>query len=61
MADKDVSRKAGASPSPGAGSSPIYKSSRESVAARGSAADTDRLGREQQRRATAYARARGQL
>lgn len=28
---------------------------------RGTAFETDRLGREQQRRATAYARARGQL
>jgi hypothetical protein len=37
------------------------KAYRATVLQRGSSAETDRLGREQQRRATAYARARGQL
>lgn len=33
----------------------------DSIRQRSGSAETDRLGREQQRRATAYARARGQL
>lgn len=39
----------------------IYSRMRSPSALSSSSAETDRLGREQQRRATAYARARGQL
>ena len=51
MDDRDVVRK----------SSPLQRAARDANPARTGAAETDRMGREQQRRATAYGRARGRL
>ena len=51
MDDRDVVRK----------SSPMQRAAREATAGRARSAETDRMGREQQRRATAYGRARGRL
>ena len=51
MDDRDVVRK----------SSPLQRGARDANAARTGSAETDRMGREQQRRATAYGRARGRL
>lgn len=51
MDDRDVVRK----------SSPLQRAAREATATRTGSAETDRMGREQQRRATAYGRARGRL
>ena len=51
MDDRDVVRK----------SSPLQRAAREAAATRAGSAETDRMGREQQRRATAYGRARGRL
>ena len=41
--------------------SPLGRPARDAMAARMGSAETDRMGREQQRRATAYGRARGRL
>lgn len=49
--DRDVVRKSGA----------VQRAARDVTAARAGSAETDRMGREQQRRATAYGRARGRL
>lgn len=49
--DRDVMRK----------SSPLGRPARDVTAVRVGSAETDRMGREQQRRATAYGRARGRL
>ena len=51
MDDRDVVRK----------SSPMQRAARDAAMARTGSAETDRAGREQQRRATAYGRARGRL
>lgn len=51
MDDRDVVRK----------SSPLQRAARDANPARTGSAETDRMGREQQRRATAYGRARGRL
>ncbi|WP_072415113.1 hypothetical protein [Collinsella phocaeensis] len=51
MDDRDVVRK----------SSPLQQAARDATMARAGSAETDRMGREQQRRATAYGRARGRL
>lgn len=51
MDDRDVVRK----------SSPLLRAERDANPARAGSAETDRMGREQQRRATAYGRARGRL
>ncbi|MDY5271682.1 hypothetical protein [Tractidigestivibacter sp.] len=51
MDDRDVMRK----------SSPLQRAARDATAGRAGTAETDRMGREQQRRATAYGRARGRL
>ena len=51
MDDRDVVRK----------SSPLERPARDVTATRAGSAETDRMGREQQRRATAYGRARGRL
>lgn len=51
MDDRDVVRK----------SNPLQRAAREATAGRAGSAETDRVGREQQRRATAYGRARGRL
>lgn len=42
-------------------SSPLQRAARDATMARTGSAETDRMGREQQRRATAYGRARGRL
>lgn len=47
--DRDVVRK----------SNPLQRAARDAMAGRAGSAETDRMGREQQRRATAYGRARG--
>lgn len=49
--DRDVVRK----------SNPLQRAARDANATRTGSAETDRMGREQQRRATAYGRARGRL
>lgn len=49
--DRDVVRKR----------NPLQRAARNATAARAGSAETDRMGREQQRRATAYGRARGRL
>ena len=51
MDDRDVVRK----------SNPLQRAAREAMATRAGSAETDHMGREQQRRATAYGRARGRL
>ena len=51
MDDRDAVRK----------SNPLQRAAREATATRAGSAETDRMGREQQRRATAYGRARGRL
>lgn len=51
MDDRDVVRK----------SNPLQRAAREATVTRAGSAETDRMGREQQRRATAYGRARGRL
>ena len=51
MDDRDVVHK----------SSPLERPVRDATTARAGSAETDRMGREQQRRATAYGRARGRL
>ena len=51
MDDRDVVRK----------SSPLQRATRDANPARTGSAETDRMGREQQRRTTAYGRARGRL
>lgn len=51
MDNRDVVRK----------SSPLQRAARDATAGRAGSAETDRMGREQQRRATAYGRARGRL
>lgn len=51
MDDRDVVRK----------SSPLQRAARDANPTRTGSAETDRMGREQQRRATAYGRARGRL
>lgn len=51
MDDRDVVRK----------SSPLKRAAREATTTHAGSAETDRMGREQQRRATAYGRARGRL
>ena len=51
MDDRDAVRK----------SSPLKRAVRDAATARAGSAETDRMGREQQRRATAYGRARGRL
>lgn len=49
--DRDVVRK----------SNPLQKAAQSAREQRAGSAETDRMGREQQRRATAYGRARGRL
>ena len=51
MDDRDVVRE----------SNQLQRAAREATAARAGSAETARMGREQQRRATAYGRARGRL
>lgn len=51
MDDRDAVRKG----------SPLQRAARDAMAGRAGSAETDRMGREQQRRATAYGRARGRL